>query len=131
MFEYDLRLHHSKKHELAAPEQALRELRKYSDTLCSKSRITPEELEESFSVLNAYVRFLPLNTYAEHLPEAALLAEGIPEEKREEFFEDVDFFASALALNCPVWSNDKLFKKQSLVIVFSTSELASIRKVEK
>lgn len=34
-----------------------------------------------------------------------------------------DFFALALKLNCPIWSNENLHKKQSKVKIYSTSEL--------
>ena len=36
---------------------------------------------------------------------------------------DIDFLALALKLKLPVWSNDSHLKKQSKVIVYSTSEL--------
>ena len=37
--------------------------------------------------------------------------------------ESVKYFALALKLNCPIWSEDKALKKQSKVKVYSTSEL--------
>ncbi len=38
---------------------------------------------------------------------------------------DVQYFALALSFNAAIWSNEKAFKKQSKVKVFSTSELIS------
>ena len=35
------------------------------------------------------------------------------------------YFALALKLDCPIWSNEKAFKKQSVVKAFSTSDLIS------
>ena len=37
--------------------------------------------------------------------------------------DDIDFLALALSLNSQIWSNDKHFKQQSLVKVFTTAEL--------
>ncbi|HJH25486.1 MAG TPA: hypothetical protein C5S37_01660 [Methanophagales archaeon] len=39
--------------------------------------------------------------------------------------DDVDFAALALKLDCPLWSNDKELKQQSVVKIFSTSDLIS------
>jgi predicted nucleic acid-binding protein len=39
--------------------------------------------------------------------------------------DDIDFTALALKLDCPLWSNDKELKQQTVVKVFSTSELIS------
>jgi predicted nucleic acid-binding protein len=39
--------------------------------------------------------------------------------------KDVEYFALALKLDCPIWSNEKAFKKQSRVKVISTKELIS------
>ena len=40
--------------------------------------------------------------------------------------EDVPCFALALALDCGIWSNEKAFKKQSKVRVYSTAELLNL-----
>ena len=40
--------------------------------------------------------------------------------------DDADFFALALKLKCPLWSEDKVLKKQSRVKVFSTQELREL-----
>lgn len=37
--------------------------------------------------------------------------------------KDTPYLALALKMNCPIWSNDKHFKKQSRVRVYSTQEL--------
>ena len=39
--------------------------------------------------------------------------------------KDVEYFALALRFDFPIWSNEKGFKKQTKVKVFSTSELIS------
>lgn len=39
--------------------------------------------------------------------------------------KDVEYFALALRFDFPIWSNEKAFKRQSRVKVFSTSDLVS------
>jgi len=48
------------------------------------------------------------------IPEAKLLAPHL---------KDVEYFALALRFDFPIWSNEKAFKKQSKVKVFSTKDL--------
>ena len=37
--------------------------------------------------------------------------------------KDVEYFALALKLDCPIWAQEKAFKKQSGVKIFATSDL--------
>ncbi|MCK4435272.1 hypothetical protein KAU87_00515, partial [Candidatus Bathyarchaeota archaeon] len=59
--------------------------------------------------------FIPLEEYSSFMKEAL----AIPDP------DDIDFPALALKLDCPLWSNDKELKQQTVVKVFSTSELIS------
>ena len=108
---------------LISPERSLEELEKYSETIRAKSKLTEEELDETLSLLKKYVKFVPLNEYAKHLPEAISLASAFSSKDKEEFMDDVDFFALALKEKCSIWSKDKLFKKQGKVKVVTTAEL--------
>ena len=60
------------------------------------------------------IEFIPVVEYKEFLKEAELIC---PDP------DDVEYFALALKLNCPIWSNDKALKEQSVIKVLSTSEL--------
>ncbi len=48
---------------------------------------------------------------------------------REIDIDDSLFLALAMSLNCPIWSNDKHFKRQSFVKAFTTQELISSLKL--
>ena len=61
------------------------------------------------------VEFIPLEEYSSFMKEAL----AIPDP------DDIDFTALALKLDCPLWSNDKELKQQTVVKVFSTSDLIS------
>lgn len=39
---------------------------------------------------------------------------------------DQDYFALALKLGCPIWSNDKALKGQKRIKVYSTKEVADL-----
>ena len=62
------------------------------------------------------VEFIPLEEYSSFMKEAL----AIPDP------DDIDFTALALKLDCPLWSNDKELKQQTVVKVFSTSDLISL-----
>ena len=60
------------------------------------------------------VEFVDIKKYAKYLAVAKTIT---PDP------DDIDFFALALKLDCPIWSNDKLLKKQARIKVFSTADL--------
>jgi len=96
-----------------SPELALEEVNGHSDEIRKKTGISPGEFTELRRELAIFVEFIPLEEYASLLHEASIISDK----------DDIDFIALALKLNCPIWSNDRHFKEQSLVRVFSTSEL--------
>ena len=114
----------SDKLDLHAPVLALEQLNKYSEEILSKSKITREEFKSVSALLSVYIDFVPLEEYKLYLKAAKSLPKGLTKEELAEFLEDIDFFALALELNFPIWSNDRLFKKQDKIKVFSTPELA-------
>jgi len=86
------------------------------DEIVERSEMSPEELGRVFRFIKKELDFIPLPEFNEYADDASPLA---PHEK------DVQYFALALAFNCPIWSSEKAFKKQSVVKVFSTSDLIS------
>jgi predicted nucleic acid-binding protein len=42
-------------------------------------------------------------------------------------YEDTKYFALALKLNCPIWSEDKILKKQKTITILSTKELLELK----
>ena len=111
--------------KLFTPELARTELKKYKPLICSKSGILPEDFDLLLALLEHFVEHIPFDEYKEQLTEAAALADKLTLNEKAEFFDDIDFFALSLTLHCPIWSNDKLLKKQQTVDVLSTGELLS------
>jgi len=102
--------------ELFAPFRLLAELEKNRDEIRRKSGFSLQDFEVFVGVLKLRVRFIPLEQFLDKVPEAKELAPHL---------KDIEYFALALKLDCPIWAQEKAFKKQSRVKVFSTSELIS------
>lgn len=112
--------------KLISPTHSLKELNKYSQELLSKSKLTKNELESVLLLLHSYVKFVPLAEYKEQFKNAIHLAKGFSKKEYKEFIDDIDFFSLALKENCPIWSKDKLFKKQLVIKVLDTKDLAKL-----
>jgi len=103
--------------KLSSPRFALRELTKYRHVVMSKAKIDIGEFGLIERLLSTEVTFIPVTEFKEFLKEAASLC---PDP------DDVEYFALALKLKSPIWSNDKRLKKQFGVKVYTTSEVASL-----
>ena len=117
--------------ELISPELALEELEKYSEELSIKSKIPIDDINLMFSLLKEYVEFVPLTKYKNGFKTALKFAKNFEQKEVDEFLDDIDFFALALKKDCAIWSKDALFKKQSVIKVFDTTELAKYFKTRK
>ena len=65
-------------------------------------------------ILFKFVKLVPASEYSSFIAEASGLVKHS---------NDVPYFALALHLKCPLWSEERSFKTQSAVKVYSTSEL--------
>lgn len=97
-----------------SPELVLFEIGKYWKRISEGSGVPEDELKLAFSGIRKQLITLPLSEIKPWLREA----ERISPDK-----DDTEYFALALKLNCPIWSEDKLLKKQSRAKVLNTPEL--------
>ena len=103
--------------ELFSPEFLLNEVKKHilSDgKVREKILLSDSEISEIISVLLAKIKVLDKESYSNFLNESLRLIE---DEK------DAPYLALSIKLCVPLWSEDKGFKKQFKVKVFSSSEL--------
>ena len=112
--------------ELFSPEYALEEINKYSSELMEKTSLSKAEFKKLKQGLALKVEFVSLEKYSPLFPKALKIASKLSEHEYVEFVGDIDFLSLALSLDCPIWSNDKLFKKQSKVLVFNTREIIEL-----
>jgi len=99
--------------ELFAPKELIEELFKYSELICSKSKISKEKFLEDISLLPELIELKNVSHFFEDKADKLISHKT-----------DSPFLALALELNIPIWSNDSHFKEQSLIKVFTTSELS-------
>ena len=103
---------------LFSPEFIFNEFEKYKQRILEKTERTPEELEELMDILKKKIKTVPNEETEKFVSDAEKIS---PDKK------DVDYFALALKLKCPIWSQDKALKeKQKEVAVYSTDDLAKM-----
>jgi predicted nucleic acid-binding protein len=103
--------------ELISPELSLKEINKYSEYIMGKTKLSSSNFEKIKRELGILVKFISMDEYSGYLKKALKIS---PDKN------DVDFFALALKNKCPIWSNDKLLKKQTVVNVFSTFDMLKV-----
>ena len=100
--------------EIFAPEFSLEEINKYKKEIIKKAKISEKEYKALIYDLAIAVNFVPLEQYQKKIKTAARFS---PDPK------DSDFFALAMQLNIPLWSNDTSLKGQNRVKVVTTKDL--------
>jgi len=100
--------------KLFSPELLLKEFEEHKKEILSKSKLLESDFELFLSLISSQIEFIPYAEFEEYISEAEKIT---PDQ------DDTEYFALALKLKCSIWSNDKKFKKQNKVKVYSTSEL--------
>jgi len=104
----------SDKIEIISPIFILKELDKYKSLLLDKSKIKERDFSLLIALLFSRIKFFETDEYKEFFPKAQ---EICPDKN------DTEYFALALKLNCPIWTNDKKLKEQNKIKIYSTEEL--------
>lgn len=101
------------------PEFLFDEVRNNLNFLIKKTELPKEELKLLLSefFIRASIIPIPLPEFEKNMKEAE---EICPDPK------DVQYFALALKFNIPIWSNEKILKKQDKVKVLNTNEIYKI-----
>jgi len=102
--------------QMFAPEFIKEELFKYSEEFAKRLKISQIQTKEALELLFGASKICVLHSseYFNQMPEAL---QACPDKK------DAPYFAVALKLGCPLWSNDLALKKQNKVTIYSTAEL--------
>lgn len=99
---------------LFSPEFVIKEFAKYRNLLIKKSSRSEDQFIQIQHMLNSIIHVIPKEEYSDFIKNAKEISPDI---------DDVMYFALALKLKCPIWSNDKLLKSQKEVIIYNTQEL--------
>jgi len=109
--------------DLYYPEDGLKELDYFRDYIISKrektSQIKSYDYALKFTIES--VRIIPAELYSSRIKDAYEIMKHIDE-------KDTIFLALALQLKCPLWSNDKHFKKQKLAEIYTTEKILKLLK---
>ena len=103
--------------EFLTPAYTLTEIYRYKKLICKKSKISFKEFDELVNKLFRYIRVLNPASYFSYLKKASKLIDDV---------DDISFIATALALNCSIWSDDKHFQKQKEIKVFTTKQIKEL-----
>lgn len=98
------------------PEQGLEEIYFYKSEIIRKAKINEREFDVLLLRLLKYIRLIPTEIFVGFREEANKIMNKIDK-------DDVIFIACALAFDCSIWSDDKHFKKQKEIKVFTTKDI--------
>ena len=100
--------------ELFAPEYLFEEFEKYKTLIFEKTQRDIEYFEVFLEVMKRKINIVPNNEINSFIEIAKEISPDI---------KDTDYFAVALLLECPIWSNDKLLKSQDIVKIYNNEDL--------
>lgn len=107
--------------QLFSPAHVLEELSRNIPDLVKYTKSSPKEVKLILEELKEFIDISNSSEYKEFKERAQKLSPHKSE-------KDTPYFALALKLNCPIWSNEPAFKRQSEVKVFNTKELREFLK---
>ena len=102
--------------QLFSPKYAIDELRNNKSDILKYSGLNSKQFNSKLSELSTFINLIPKDSFKKFRSKAKQLIHD----------KDVPFFALALKLNCPIWSNEPAFKEQSKINVFSTREIIEL-----
>lgn len=103
--------------ELVAPGLLFEEIENNKELMVKKSGLSEEEIDRFIDILKKKIKIIPEEEFLKYKEKAGIIC---PDEK------DITYFALALCLKCPIWSNEKRLKEQNFVVVHATHELVRL-----
>lgn len=97
----------------------MEEFKKHEEEILQRTKRTQDELREILNILQTIITFIPKEECISFFAKAKKIS---PDK------DDAPYFAVALKMNMPLWSNDKQLKEQKEVQVYTTKELVVILK---
>ena len=103
---------------LFTPEYLFEEFKHNQREILEKTHRTEREFNDILGIMEARITIIPAEKFTNFLSKAHAL---MPEHTK-----DAPYFALALMLRCPVWSNEKVLKGQDTVMVYSTHDILQL-----
>ena len=101
---------------LYSTEFIFQEFKKHKAEILNKSKRDKEDFERFLSIVEKRLLLISTEDLVNFLEQAQKIS---PDEN------DVIYFALALKLGCPIWSNDKKLKEQGEIQVYATHDLTN------
>lgn len=98
------------------PEYGLEEIYSYKNYIMEKTGMNEIEFDRLMLRIFKYVKLIPLQIIKRFWNPAGEIIKHIDE-------KDTAFIATALAFNCPIWSDDNHFKMQDVIKTYNTKEI--------
>ncbi|MBS3163575.1 hypothetical protein J4427_02690 [Candidatus Woesearchaeota archaeon] len=100
-------------------EFTLEEINEHIEIIKEKTGLSASEIKDILDYIIAYsnIKIIPLEDFKDYIKQAKTIC---PDP------DDIMYFALALKLKCPIWSNDKKLKNQNIVEIYSTKQLLKI-----
>ena len=107
--------------EFLAPDELLNEIKHLlkNPKIRRRLKLNDDDLYELTSAILSRIEFIPEKIFLDFIKQSVSLVTHP---------EDTPYIALSLALKIPLWSNDLALKEQSLVKVYTTSELIKFLK---
>lgn len=107
-------------HQFYVPEYALEEVQKHLPLLKEKTKLSEAEIKLALSILLTNIRIIPSEDVSAKWNEANQIIGSIDK-------NDIPFAAASLSLaGDGIWSDDKDFKRQRRIEVFTTKEMIDL-----
>jgi predicted nucleic acid-binding protein len=102
------------------PDFLLTEIKNHKEPIMKKGSLTKRKFNTIYELLIDRISVLPKSDIMDHIDEAKKIIGDIDR-------DDVTFFALALAIpNNGIWTEDKHFKKQNKIKIWSTKEILDL-----
>ncbi|MBU0958133.1 MAG: PIN domain-containing protein [Nanoarchaeota archaeon] len=104
------------KYNFLLPEYGLEEILSNKDEILKKSKLSEKDF---------YILLLRILKYIQIIPSDLIIKFW---KQADEIIGDIDkgdsaFVATALAFDCPIWSDDKHFQAQDEIIIYTTRDM--------
>ncbi len=104
---------------LHCPIEILNEVNEHKSLILEKSKLSEKDYDSLLNQLLSHITIVSEYEVKRNLPKAAKLMEKID-------IEDAPFITAALSIGGCIWSEDRHFKQQDKVAVFTTLEMMKI-----
>jgi predicted nucleic acid-binding protein len=103
--------------DMHVPEYSLEEIERHKEELRERMHIPDDEFDLALDLILSHVTVVNREKYRLFESHAKKIC---PDQN------DFPFFALALAMGTPLWSNDKRLKDQKEIIVYNTKDMANL-----